>query len=166
MSMIAALIQEVQAPDKREITDLAKQLGAGGALLILTTAIHGIGLSSINRTLGLAEGLETRFRIDPTSFRGVGFMTMVVLGIFVLHFLQILLYALFFWWNGALHDFGQALFFSTITFGTVGYDDAGLANSWRMVAAVEGINGVVLLGWSTAFFVNMISRVSHYGSKD
>ncbi len=40
-----------------------------------------------------------------------------------------------------LPDLHTAVYFSTITYGTVGYDD-------------EGINGIVLLGWSTAFFVS------------
>jgi hypothetical protein len=28
-----------------------------------------------------------------------------------------------------------------------------------MVVAIEGINGVILLGWSTAFFVMVITRL-------
>ena len=28
-----------------------------------------------------------------------------------------------------------------------------------MVAAIEGVNGVVLLGWSTAFFVTVVARM-------
>ena len=35
----------------------------------------------------------------------------------------------------------------------VGYSDAAMAEQWRLVSAIEGINGIILIGWSTAFFV-------------
>ncbi len=40
-----------------------------------------------------------------------------------------------------------------------GYDDEGLHKTWQMVAAIEGINEIILLGWSTAFFVRVIGRL-------
>jgi hypothetical protein len=30
---------------------------------------------------------------------------------------------------------------------------------WRLVAAIEGVNGIILLGWSTAFFVTGMRRL-------
>ena len=42
---------------------------------------------------------------------------------------------------------------------STGYDDDSISQSWRMVAAIEGLNGVVLLGWSTAFFVTVVARM-------
>jgi len=34
-----------------------------------------------------------------------------------------------------------------------------LSKSWRVLGAIEGANGVILLGWSTAFFVSIVSRI-------
>jgi hypothetical protein len=34
-----------------------------------------------------------------------------------------------------------------------------MAESWRLVSAIEGINGIILIGWSTAFFVTVIARL-------
>jgi hypothetical protein len=31
--------------------------------------------------------------------------------------------------------------------------------AWRLVAAFESILGVILLGWSTAFFIRVLSRI-------
>ena len=34
-----------------------------------------------------------------------------------------------------------------------------MAPGWRLVSAIEGINGIILIGWSTAFFVTLIARM-------
>ena len=82
-----------------------------------------------------------------------------MLGLFVIHGLEIWLYAALYWLAGALPDLHTAVYFSTITYGTIGYDDEGVARAWQLVAAIEGINGVLMLGWSTAFFVALIARM-------
>jgi len=51
------------------------------------------------------------------------------------------------------------LYFSSITYGTIGYSDSAIALEWRLVAAFEGIAGIILLGWSTAFFVRLLGRI-------
>lgn len=33
------------------------------------------------------------------------------------------------------------------------------AHRWRLVSAIEGVNGILLLGWSTAFFVTVVARL-------
>jgi len=63
----------------------------------------------------------------------------------------------------ALPSFREALYFSTISYATIGYSDEAIAREWRMVAALEGILGVILLGWSTAFFVRVLGRLERNG---
>jgi hypothetical protein len=53
----------------------------------------------------------------------------------------------------------EAVYFSTITYGAIGYSDAAMAEQWRLVSAIEGINGIILLGWSTAFFITVLARL-------
>jgi len=53
----------------------------------------------------------------------------------------------------------DALYFSAMTYGTLGYNDDLLHPAWRLVAAIEGINGLLLIGWSTAFFVTVMGRL-------
>jgi len=59
----------------------------------------------------------------------------------------------------AMPDLQMAVYFSTITYSTIGYDDGGISAAWSLVAAIEGINGVILLGWSTGFFVSLVGRL-------
>lgn len=80
-------------------------------------------------------------------------------GLFALHTVEIWAYAWLFVEVGALHSFDEALYFSTTTYSTVGYGDIVLPPDWRLVGAIEGANGIILLGWSTAFFVSVVNRI-------
>lgn len=128
-------------------------------MVIVTVLIHGVGLFSLSRALRIEEAEERRLRINLASARGLAFTLMLVLSLFALHGLEIWVYGLLYLSVGALPNLLDAVYFSTITYGTIGYDDEGLAHGWKMVAAIEGINGIILLGWSTAFFVTVVQRI-------
>ena len=53
----------------------------------------------------------------------------------------------------------NALYYSTISYSTVGYDDVLMAEQWKLLGAFESIAGMILLGWSTAFFFRMMNRL-------
>lgn len=108
----------------------------------------------------LGERNRERFnRWRPLSFRGTLFTLLTVFALFVIHFVEIWTFAFLYDYLRAVTDFREALYFSTISYATIGYSDASIAEQWRMVAALEGILGVILLGWSTAFFVRILGRL-------
>ncbi len=128
-------------------------------MVIVTVLIHGSGLFGLSRALRVEASEKHRFQIDLVSVRGLGFTLLLVLSLFALHGIEIWAYGVFYLTVGALPNILDAVYFSTITYGTIGYDDEGLAHGWKMVAAIEGINGIILLGWSTAFFVTVVQRI-------
>ncbi len=133
------------------------ELGASTSLVVATVVLHAIGLGIISKLLGQEIEQETREHLPPLSFRTLVFTSSVVFGLIVLHGLEIWGYAFFYIAVGALHDLRTAVYLSTVAYSTVGFDDKG--QNWEMVVAIEGINGVILLGWSTAFFVMVVSRL-------
>lgn len=135
------------------------QLAVATAMVLLTVVIHGVGLLVLVRLFRVELHEEAALRLPVFSARALGFVLALVLGLFILHGLEIWAYAALYHAVGALPDFETALFFSTITYSTVGYDDQGFDHAWQLVAAIEAINGVILLGWSTAFFVAMMTRL-------
>lgn len=145
------------------ISSLGVQLAIALGMVIATVAIHGSGLFALAHALGIERRLQTRLQVDLASPHGVLFTIGVVLALIFLHGIEIAAYAALFDLVGALPNFGQALYFSTITYAAIGYDDLGVSPDWKMVAAVEGINGIMMLGWSTAFLVTAVSRVSRDG---
>jgi hypothetical protein len=87
--------------------------------------------------------------------RGIAATIIVILGLIVLHGIEIWTYAFLYLGIGSGRWLREAVYFSTITYGAIGYSDAAMAERWRLVSAIEGINGVILIAWSTAFFANL-----------
>ena len=135
-------------------------LSASTLLVIVTVLFHGTGLALFARILRQELREERLHHIPSFSLRTMFFTLGLVLALFVLHGIEIWLYAFFYLIVGAIGDLETAVYYSTISYAGIGYDDRYIVPAWRLVAAIEGINGLLLLGWSTAFFVTMITRFS------
>jgi hypothetical protein len=51
------------------------------------------------------------------------------------------------------------LYFSSVTYTTVGYGDVVLPKGWRLAGGVEALTGILMCGWSTGFFFAILSRI-------
>jgi len=56
-------------------------------------------------------------------------------------------------------SFEPAMYFSIVTFTTLGYGDVLVAEEWRILAATEAANGIIMFGWTPALIVNFVSKV-------
>ena len=154
---LAAVASEVDSEQVISAT-FNVQLAVGAGMLVLCVLVHGIGLFTLSRVLG--SDIEQRFEdVQPLSFRGTGFTLIVVASIILIHFIEVWLFAFLYDYLRALPTFQDALYFSTISYSTIGYNDASIAEDWRMIAALEGMLGVILLGWSTAFLVRVLGKL-------
>jgi hypothetical protein len=129
------------------------------AMVLTTVMIHAVGLLLLVRLTRREAVKEELAGVHPLSVRGVAIIVAVVLGLFVLHGLEIWLYAAVFTELGAIETIRHAVYFSTQTYAAIGYSDEAIAHQWRLVAAIEGINGLLLIGWSTAFFVTVMAKL-------
>jgi len=112
--------------------------------------------------LGLLWVLRNRgHRIRPHegALRQGAAIVFVVLGLVAIHTSEIWLYAFVYLGVGAIPDFETALYFSTTSFTTIGYGDVVLDPRWRLVGAIEGANGLLLFGWSTAFLISLTGQM-------
>lgn len=135
------------------------ELAVATLMVLLTVLIHGGGIYGLSRVLRLEAREEAAWHINPMSPRGMAITLALVLGLIGLHGIEIWVYALLYLVVDAVHALREAVYFSTITYATIGYDDESIAPSWKLVAAIEGVNGVILMGWSTAFFVRVVARM-------
>jgi hypothetical protein len=135
------------------------ELALATIMVLLTVAIHGAGIYALARLLRLEEREEAEEHVHPLSLRGIAATLIVIVGLFVLHGIEIWLYAFLYLGIGSVEGLREAIYFSTITYGAIGYSDAAMAEQWRLVSAIEGINGIILIGWSTAFFVTLVARM-------
>jgi hypothetical protein len=130
-------------------------LAAGTLLVIITIFIHSVGLLLLSRTLRFAIA---SFRLHEHSPGTMLLMTGTVLGLFVLHSIEIWIWALAYLALGAMPDLQSALFFSTLSFSTLGAEDISAAGGWRLFGSIEGVNGFLLIGWSTAYLIPAWTR--------
>ena len=129
------------------------------AMLVLCVAIHGFGLFSLNKAMRSEANEERMRRMTALSFRGAVFTLFIVLSLFLLHGIEIWAYAVVYLIVGAAANLHDALFFSTISYSTVGYNDHFIVERWRLLGAFESILGMILIGWSTAFLFRMLGRI-------
>nr|WP_238147280.1 potassium channel family protein [Rhizorhabdus dicambivorans] len=83
----------------------------------------------------------------------------VAFGLFALHTCEIWGWAAVYRGLAIFAGWEEALYFSTTTYVTIGYGDVVLPHGTRILGAIEGANGIILLGWSTAFFFNIVDRM-------
>ena len=77
-------------------------------------------------------------------------------------YLEAWLWAGFLWFVDALPTLQEALYFSLVTFTTLGYGDVTLGEEWRILAALEAVNGIIIFGWTTAIIVAAAHRLFFY----
>jgi hypothetical protein len=150
------VLNPAAAPDVSASISLGLQLFWGLLLLVLIVSVHGAGIVGATRLLRLEDTTLRAHRVDVKAF---GILIGIALILFALHLLEVIIFALFYMVVGAIRDFETALFFSISAFTTLGLPDVGLPNDWRIVAALEGLVGFLLIGWSTAVFITDMNKL-------
>ena len=135
--------------------NLAAQLMLSTVLVSVTVVMHLIGLGILRRLVRLH--LE-RFLLFVHLDRVIVPMG-VVLGLFVVHGAEIWLYALTYRAMGLTDSLEEALFISTSSYSTIGEAAGLLPAEWRLVGVLEGVNGMLLIGWSTAFLFQLLDHI-------
>ncbi len=132
------------------------QLYIGSAMVALTVVIHTvgiIGLIAIFRTFG------SRFEDNPSYIALMRILVITIDVIFLIHTVEIWLWAVLYFWLGEFGSFERALYFSTVTFTTLGYGDITLHVRWQLLSGFEAANGIILFGVSTAFIFGAIRKL-------
>lgn len=102
----------------------------------------------------LADG-----QIRPANVLRVLISTAIVL--ITLHIIEIFVWALAYLLvvpDGELQTLESAFYFSAVTFTTLGYGDITLSSDWRLLSGLQAIDGILLIGWTTAFLFAVLQR--------
>ena len=130
------------------------------SLMAVCVAIHASGLTLALRWLG------DKHAVMEGKFLPATWMLIRVAGwVLLLHTLEILLWACVYYWQRCMPDLDSASYFSAVTYTTTGYGDLVLQQQWRVLGAVEALTGILMCGWSTAFFFTVVSRRNKPGTK-
>jgi len=131
----------------------------GAALVALTVIIHALGTTSILRMLG-------KRLADPQYLSGRSGTLRVLVGtttlLLALHVIEIFIWALAYLLMlppGEVTSFEESVYYSFVTFTTLGYGDITLNGVWRILSGIEALNGILLVGWSTAMLFAVVQRI-------
>ncbi len=142
---------------------LVWQLFASTVLVAFTALLHLAGLAGL---IALLQAHGKRVRTPHVRLNQALLVLIAVFALIALHGVEIWLYAAVYTLVGEFPAFEDALYFSTSTYATIGYGDLVLSPAWRIVGAIEGVNGIILLGWSTAFFVSIVGQLAELERND
>ncbi len=88
---------------------------------------------------------------------------MLIGGTFVVivfaHTVQVWLWAVLLLLLKALPNLPDAIYFSLVTYTTVGYGDMTLSNDFRIFGAMASVTGLLSFGLSTAFLVGLLAKL-------
>ncbi len=130
------------------------------ALTALCVIVHAMGMTALLRWVSRwVARAGARFWLSTWMLiRTAGW-------IILLHLVEIAVWAFFYAWNHGMPDLQSALYFSAVTYTTTGYGDLLLPNEWRLVGGVEALTGILMCGWSAAFFFAVVTRMNETRSK-
>jgi len=134
---------------------LFNNLAIGSLVIGATVLVHTVGLVAITRWMGT---IVAWFRLHRHAAGKVFAMIATVLSLFLAHTIEVWLWGALYLALGVTATLTDALYFSTVTFSTIGYGDIVPPADWRLLCALEGINGFLLIGWSTAYLVTASTR--------
>lgn len=122
------------------------QIALGASMIVVTTVIQGLfSLYGVERLQDHLKRHPTRSRLRST-FK----LSLFVLWLFLAMVTEVWAWALLYIGLGALKSFEKAVYFSTVTFTTLGFGDITLEEKWRLLSSFEAANGLLMFGWSTA----------------
>ena len=130
----------------------------GLSLIVLTIAIHAIGVVVL-------AIVSLRIRVRMANRRlGPRYVIAIVIGLVaaaglllaVLHGIESAIWAAAYLWLGAIDSPLDALLYSVDSMSTRGASGLTLQGHWRMMGALEAVDGMLLFGISTAYIFAMM----------
>ena len=138
--------------------DFLLPLTVGLSVILITVGLHAVATTQ-------AIYLLKKYGKKRVQNAGIQSKPLIlgVTGVFlsVKHYIDIILWAVAYWiFAGAEHfaNFEDAVYFSSVTYTTLGYGDVTLSDKWRLLCGIQAMNGVLLFGWSTAILFYLVQR--------
>ncbi len=129
----------------------------GMPLIVLTVIIHVLGLGLIGQKALRASSHIFEHRHPMAAFVVVvGTTTLLATS---LHGMEAGIWAGAYLLLGALPDQRSAMLYSLNAITSYGHESLTLSDGWRLMGAMEALNGWLLFGLTTAFLFGMIDRV-------
>lgn len=127
----------------------------GGVLLAVTIVMHGLGMLL---TLRVSRLLTDRF---PQGYQrsflfGVSILVVAAWMIVLANCAEVLLWAGFYVWRGAVHNPSAAFYYALVNYTTL--NSGYLPQRWRLLEGVCAMAGLLTMAWSTGVLVALAAQ--------
>ena len=127
--------------------------GWGLSLIALTLVLHSMAVVMMALVaLRIRSRLETRghalWKLIAVLICVIGVIGLLLA---MLHAIECVIWAAAYWSLGAAHSFMDALLYSVDSMSTRGESGLTLQRHWKMMGALEAVDGMLLFGVSAAY---------------
>jgi hypothetical protein len=131
------------------------QVVVGGSTSLINLIIHAVLLGAVVwtvRRLAISDSEVPRFLQYTLTIVATG--TLLVAG----HFTEVMLWAYTYAFVGAAPLGTDLVYFAFGNYTTLGYGDVTPVPEWHLLGPMTALNGVLLIGWSTALIFEILRR--------
>lgn len=132
----------------------------GFGMIALSVSIHSLGTAKWLSFVWSRKERQREVRLGFKALFPLIIETVTVL--LLLHLFEVLCWALAYYslpGSAGLTSFSEAAYFSIVTFTTLGYGDVTLVPDWRLLAGLEAMVGIILIGMSTALLFAIFQSI-------
>ena len=125
----------------------------------ITVVIQGYGTTYLSKRI-----VDKLYNLPYDKFNKDTARILIITSLFLLllNCSQAILWALMYLYVPNMTEFEsleQAIYFSFVTFTTLGYGDITVHTDFRILSGIEAINGMLLIGWSTALMYATVQAI-------
>jgi len=137
---------------------MLKSCLVGLLLTIATVGIHAAGTAWWIRRL---QRIGNSTSLGFERLAGMKVLCSTATLLLLLHIVEVLVWALAYWAlpGEQLNTVEETVYFSMVTFTSLGYGDVVIATSWRLLSGIQAMSGLLIFGWSTALLFAVVRKV-------
>ena len=138
---------------------MLRQILLGGGVSVVNIAIHVVTMVTIIQGGRKVVAYGQAWPIARVVNAMVGTVVLLMLA----HVAEVLVWSLAYAVADVAPEGTDLLYFAFVNYTTLGYGDVVPAERWRLIGPITALNGVLMIGWSTAVIFEVLRTTVHSG---
>ena len=134
---------------------MIRQLLVGGVVSAVNIAVHAVIMTML---VTVARSVSAKHRPYHPAVFLIVVMIPTVSVLMAAHVVEVLVWSLAYSIVDAAPADANLTYFAFVNYTTLGYGDVIPVARWRMLGPITALNGVLLIGWSTAVIFEILRR--------
>jgi hypothetical protein len=132
-----------------------EQMLVGAAASLVNLIIHAVLLGVVVWTV---RGIALRDDFVPSFLRYTIIIVLTGTLLMAGHFVEVMVWAVTYGLVGIAPASIQLIYLAFDNYTTLGYSELVAPEQWRLLRPMTALNGIMLIGWSTAVIIEILRR--------